>query len=86
MMKDVLRNMDASIFAEVGLVIFFIVFVSVVIWALRRSRKEVNHWANLPNDEPLAQAKPKACACANCGNRGKCGGNRHATTTPATHA
>ena len=51
MFKDVLRHApDLATWAEMGLVIFFAVFIGAVVWALTRPRKEVRQWAALPLD------------------------------------
>ena len=55
MFKDVLRHApDLATWAEMGLVIFFAVFIGAVAWALTRGKTEVRRWAALPLDgEPL---------------------------------
>lgn len=50
MFKDVLNHSmrDADWFAQVGLVIFLIVFAGVVLRAVLASRSEMTRWADLP--------------------------------------
>jgi len=51
MFKDVLNHADLEIFAEVGLLIFVVVFVGVTIWAFTRSRAQVRDWSEIPLSE-----------------------------------
>jgi len=49
MFKDVLNHADQLVhFAEIGLVIFFFVFVGVSIRTLMRTKTEITHGASLP--------------------------------------
>lgn len=48
MIKETLRNLDLSVFAEVALAIFFLVFVASAIRIFTRSRTEMNDCADLP--------------------------------------
>ncbi|QQE10056.1 hypothetical protein JD969_11065 [Planctomycetota bacterium] len=51
MFKDVLNSLgDYTIFAEIALVIFFIVFVAVGIKVMINPRKDMDHMADLPNE------------------------------------
>lgn len=50
-LSDVMGEQGLSIYAEVGLVIFFVVFVSVVIWTMRKPRSEMDLDAQIPLDE-----------------------------------
>lgn len=54
MYKDVLNHLGQyTSFAEVGLVIFFGVFVAVSVRTFTRSRSEIRSWSQLPlEDEP----------------------------------
>jgi cbb3-type cytochrome oxidase subunit 3 len=56
--KDVLNSMSAHL-TEVALVIFFLAFMAIVVWTVTRSRKEVDRWANLPNDNSKPGPKEK---------------------------
>lgn len=48
MFKEI-YNMDVvRLFTQMGLVIFFLVFVAVSIWAYTRPKQEVDQWAELP--------------------------------------
>ena len=47
MFKDVLTHANLTHWAEMGLVIFFLVFLGAVVWTLTRSRREVEQWARL---------------------------------------
>lgn len=48
MFKDVLQHMDLSVLTSAGLIIFFIVFLFVVLYALSRSRSQAQQWAEIP--------------------------------------
>jgi hypothetical protein len=52
MFKDVLNHLGRyTSFAEVGLVIFFGVFVAITVRTLSRSRSEVQDWSRLPLED-----------------------------------
>jgi hypothetical protein len=51
MFKDVLNHANLSIFAEVGLVIFTVVFVVIVLRAVMAKRADVKRWSELPLDD-----------------------------------
>lgn len=59
MFKDVLNHMTgAERFASAGLVIFFVVFVMIVLNAVIRSRRDIQHWSSLPlEDGPTPKAE-----------------------------
>jgi cbb3-type cytochrome oxidase subunit 3 len=57
MFKDVLRHADLAQWAEAGLVVFFLVFLLAVAWAMTRRRNEVRQWAALPLDDGAAPTK-----------------------------
>ena len=48
MLKQLLIHMDIARFGEIGLVIFFVVFVAVTVWAISRSRRDVEQWSAIP--------------------------------------
>ena len=48
MFKEI-YNMDViRLFTQAGLVIFFLVFVAVAVWAYTRPKREVDQWAEIP--------------------------------------
>ncbi|MEL6181975.1 MAG: cbb3-type cytochrome c oxidase subunit 3 [Myxococcota bacterium] len=51
MMREVMQNSGLELFAEIGLIIFFVVFVATVIRAFTMQREEVEHAERLPLDE-----------------------------------
>ncbi|HRK32821.1 MAG TPA: hypothetical protein PLD59_17295 [Tepidisphaeraceae bacterium] len=51
MFKDVLNHANLSLYAQVGLLIFFLVFAAVVVRTIFRTRGEITRWAKLPLDE-----------------------------------
>jgi cbb3-type cytochrome oxidase subunit 3 len=54
MFKDVLQHADLTRWAEMGLVIFFLVFLGAVAWTFTRPRREVEQWATLPLSNELS--------------------------------
>ncbi|MBK7406314.1 MAG: hypothetical protein IPJ41_17335 [Phycisphaerales bacterium] len=48
---------DLSIYAEVAMVIFLVIFLAVAAWAVRKPKNQLNTWARLPLDE-TAPARP----------------------------
>lgn len=54
MFKDVLRHMNASTWAEIGLVIFMACFAAIVVWVWTRPKKRVDQWSQMPlSDDPV---------------------------------
>jgi cbb3-type cytochrome oxidase subunit 3 len=51
MLKDVLRHADLVLWAEMGLVVFFLIFVLCVLWAATRRRADLSQWAALPLED-----------------------------------
>lgn len=51
MLKEVLRSLQTATMLEISLVVFFLIFVGIVVWALTRKRKDVDHWSRLPVDD-----------------------------------
>ena len=52
MYKDILTHMNVTWCAEIGLVIFVLVFVGATAWALTRKRTFVHQCAFLPLEDP----------------------------------
>ena len=48
MFKEVFSMDIVRLFTQLGLVIFFLVFVAVSIWAYTRPKREVDNWAEIP--------------------------------------
>jgi len=48
MFKDVLTHMDLGDLTTAGLLLFFVVFVAVVVYALTRTPRQAHHWSHLP--------------------------------------
>lgn len=55
MMRDVMQNAGLEIFAEVGLLIFFGVFLALMVRALMMRRGDVEEVSQLPLQEPEPQ-------------------------------
>jgi cbb3-type cytochrome oxidase subunit 3 len=53
-LSDIVSNAGATLYAEIALVIFFLVFVGVVIYVVLRRKGAWEHERNLPldHDEP----------------------------------
>ena len=43
-----ISSMDLSTMGEIGLSMFFGIFVIVTIWALSRPKQDIKHWAEIP--------------------------------------
>ena len=48
MFKDVLTHMDTADLTTAGLLLFFVVFVAVVLYALTRTPRQAEHWSRIP--------------------------------------
>jgi len=48
MFKEVFSMDIVRLFTQLGLVIFFLVFVAVSIWAYTRPKRDVEDWAEIP--------------------------------------
>ena len=48
MFKDVLTHANMVHWAEMGLVIFFAVFVLTTAWAMTRPKRQVEQWSAIP--------------------------------------
>jgi hypothetical protein len=48
MFTDVLTHADLTHWAEMGLVIFVMVFVGTSLWAMSRPKGQVEEWAAIP--------------------------------------
>lgn len=44
-----------SLYPQIGLILFLVVFVAVTVRAMRRSNTEVNRWAHLPLEDSTDQ-------------------------------
>jgi len=51
-----LKELITSHSAETGLVLFVISFIAITVYAITRSKKELDRWSDLPLREPCAQA------------------------------
>jgi cbb3-type cytochrome oxidase subunit 3 len=53
MFKDVLTHMDLSALSTAGLLLFFVVFVAVTLYALTRPPQQAEQWSKIPlTNEP----------------------------------
>ena len=59
MYKQILRTMqDAEVFPMLSLIIFTIIFVSVLVWVVTLDRKTVQHVERLPLESDLSNDLP----------------------------
>ena len=60
-LSDIVGNAGLAIYAQVALVIFFLVFVGIVIYVFLRRKSSWDHMRNLPldDDEPVATKDDK---------------------------
>jgi hypothetical protein len=72
MLRSVVEGMGQTGFAQVALILFFSVFLSVLIRESLRSKREVKHLSQLPLADDLAAAPAPASApmTAPSANRG----------------
>lgn len=55
---------DPSRLGEVGLVLFLVSFVAMFVWAVTRSRQEINHWSDLPLESLEGKGEDAAAPAA----------------------
>lgn len=48
MFNDVLTHANMVHWAEMGLVIFFAVFLLTTLWAMTRPKRQIEEWSSLP--------------------------------------
>jgi cbb3-type cytochrome oxidase subunit 3 len=48
MLGNLLAEFDVSRLGEIGLLMFFAIFVIFTTWAFSRSRSQIRQWSNLP--------------------------------------
>ena len=60
-LSDIVSNAGFAIYAQVALVIFFLVFVGIVVYVFLRRKSSWDHVKNLPLDDdgPLATKDEK---------------------------
>ena len=59
-LSDVMSNMNLTSFAEIGLVLFFLVFVGIVIYTfLKRNRKKYEEASMLPLEDDASPLDDK---------------------------
>lgn len=51
MLKDLIRSLDYSDFAEVALAVFVIAFIAIVIGTMRLSRSATDRYSSIPLDD-----------------------------------
>lgn len=51
MFKEIFKMESVSLLSHISLVIFVVVFVSLLVWTYARTRREIAHWSQLPLDD-----------------------------------
>ncbi len=59
MMNEIISEANLPYFAVTGLILFVAVFVTTSLWALSRSRKEINNWSSLPLADGYDPVEPR---------------------------
>jgi cbb3-type cytochrome oxidase subunit 3 len=53
MIKDFISQSGNAIFAQIGLVIFVLLFAAILIWTLRGHKNRFDHERNLPLEDDM---------------------------------
>lgn len=48
MFKEIYNLDTVALLGKLGLVIFFVTFLAIVVWALTRPKRDVKRWSKLP--------------------------------------
>ena len=59
MIQDVLHSITSETSGKIALVLFFLIFVSIVLWACTRSSGQVKRWASIPLDQDTDGKSPR---------------------------
>ena len=51
-----MNNLDTTIFAEIALILFLLVFIGIVVQTLRRPREEMERLSRLPIDNEIRKS------------------------------
>jgi FtsZ-interacting cell division protein ZipA len=62
MRRDVMENAGLEIFAEIGLIIFVIVFIAILLTAIFMRREKVEYLSNLPLSEGTERSEEEVNA------------------------
>jgi cbb3-type cytochrome oxidase subunit 3 len=60
-LRDIVSNAGATLYAEIALVIFFLIFVGIVVYVILRRKETWEHQRRLPldHDEPVDTLEDK---------------------------
>ncbi|MBK04253.1 MAG: hypothetical protein CL920_08085 [Deltaproteobacteria bacterium] len=53
-LSDIIGNISHTIFVEIGLVLFLMIFAGAVFYAFMMSREQVEHLESMPLDDNLS--------------------------------
>lgn len=59
MIKEAISEANLPYFAVIGLIIFVAIFVVTSLWALSRSRAEIDTWSSLPLADGYDPVEPR---------------------------
>jgi len=45
------KDVDLTWMGEIGMIIFFVIFIAVGVWVFARKRGDIEQWSNLPLDD-----------------------------------
>jgi cbb3-type cytochrome oxidase subunit 3 len=51
MFKEIFKMESVSLLSHISLIIFVVVFLSLLVWTYARTRREIIHWSNLPLED-----------------------------------
>lgn len=60
MLKDVLIHLDMAALTAAGLVLFLLVFLAVLFYALTRAPWQAEQWSRIPLSDDLREIKPSS--------------------------
>jgi cbb3-type cytochrome oxidase subunit 3 len=60
MFKEVLTHMDMSALSTAGLLLFFVVFLAVTLYALTRPPQQADRWSRIPLTREPADRQRRA--------------------------
>ena len=59
MLKDTLNQLDLSTLTTTGLILFFIIFIAVTLYALTRTPGQAEQWSRIPLTFEITKDEPR---------------------------